>query len=617
MNNEIMAFWARIYPLSDLPRTQQGEVGSHVSQKHVSSGEVLPLDQEVLYIIRHGAMQVLDRDVVIDSLIPGDYFGYEVFFFSRLAGQSAMAVQDATLLTLPGSVFRKLLQHDSADRFFRGKADILRNRARDIHHWRTVSRIDPYLRLTLRDVDMKSPVFVPVEATVVQAAKSMLHMNATTCLVVNDQDILGIATERDILKKVVARDVDPNMVNVRAIMCSPLITVKHDDLLFEAFSKMVRSGIRRLVVMNDKAEVKGIIEERDLLSVKGENPVYLAGEIARAETFSTLGSVFRRLQGMAMRSVGEGIGIFQVGRLISDMNDQILTRVRDLVLAEMGQGAPVPFCLLALGSEGRREQYLATDQDNALIFSWDGQDKTLIFFERFARKFIQALLDLGIPPCAHEVMITNPRWRMSLDQWMDVVDKMIRENDLDSILMTSLLVDMRCVAGDAGLAGKLKSYLFKRVGGSSFILKYMAHAALRFTPPVGFFSAFVVEKSGEHKGEMNIKKGGVFPVTQGVRTLAVEYNILETATEERIKLLRDAGVFSAGLAAGIREAYEFFQTLRVRTQVERVRDGEKPNNFIAPDRLSIIERDRLKDCFKVVNEFQALLQNKYGLHLLT
>jgi CBS domain-containing protein len=359
----------------------------------------------------------------------------------------------------------------------------------------------------------------------------------------------------------------------------------------------------------------GIIEERDLFSVKGENPVYLAGEIASAGTLHALAGVFRRVNQMAIRSLAEGIGVFHVGRLISDMHDQLLIRICDLILMEMGEGPPAPFSFLALGSEGRREQYLATDQDNALVFG--DQEAAESYFERFAGRFSQALLDVGMPPCPHEVMISNPTWRMPISRWLDVVDALIRKADLDGILRISLLMDMRHVTGDGELAGKLKSYLLKRVSRSPFLLKYMARESLRFTPPIGFFNNFVVDKSGERKGEMDIKKGGVFPLTQGVRTLAAEYSILETSTEERIVRLGEEGVFSPGLSAGLREAYGFFQMLRVRVQAERVREGEKPDNYISPGRLSSLEQDRLKECFKIVIDFQSLIHNKYGLRLLT
>jgi CBS domain-containing protein len=445
----------------------------------------------------------------------------------------------------------------------------------------------------------------------------MLRANATSCLVVSKDNPTGIITERDILSKVVARRLDPAETAVESIMSTPLITVRSEDMLFEAFSRMVRSSIRKLVVVDADDRPVGLIEERDLLSVKGENPVHLSGEIASAGSLHSLKGVFERVNRMVIRSVVEGIGIFAVGRLISDMHDQILTRAIGMVLEGMGGAPPSSFSFLALGSEGRREQYLATDQDNALVYDDGNEPSAESFFERFAEAVSRALHEIGIPPCPHGVMVSSPDWRLPLGRWLDMVDEMIRRADLDNILRISLLTDMRHIAGNVELSGRLKAYLFKKVSRSPFLLKYMAREALRFTPPIGFFNNFLVERGGERKGELDIKKGGVFPVTQSVRTLAVEHSILETSTEERINRLGEMGVFSAGLSAGIREAYAFFQTLRVRSQAERIQEGQRPDNYISPERLSSIERERLKECFKVVVDLQSLVHNKYGLRLLT
>jgi len=619
MNQEITDFLAGIYPFSGLPGQVLEKAGSQAIKEQIPTGRILALDQqgrEALYIIMKGSVNIMDGDEAAETLIKGDFFGHEFFFFSSPMGKSAVAVQDSTLIILEKTDFSGILSHDRVNRYFRRKAEIFRSRIQDIQHWRSISRLDPYLRLTLQDVKVRVPVYVQAEATVSEAAKAMLQEKISACLVRQDEDVVGIVTENDILRKIVAMDLDPKVIPVSRIMCSPLITIRSDDLLFQAFSKMVRRGIRRLVIMDSHKEARGIIEERDLLSVKGENPVYLSREISRAGDFGTLKNIFQKAQEMVVRSVSEGIGIFHVGRMISDMHDQIMIRVNDLILAGMEEPAPVSFCIAALGSEGRREQYLATDQDNLLIHAETDHDQSRIFFEKFSGRYIQALLDLGFPPCPNEVMISSSAWRMSIDQWLDTVDEMIHSVDLDGVLKASLMLDMRPVVGDGEQAWTLKSYLVKQLGNSPFMLKYMANEALRFKPPLGFFSHLIVARSGKERGRIDIKKGGVFPVTQGVRTLAAEHGILETSTEKRILRLQDAGVFSAGLAAGIREAYEFFQTLRVRTQVEQVKNDRKPDNLIAPDRLSAMERDRLKDCFKMVMEFQSLLNNKYGLQLL-
>lgn len=361
-------------------------------------------------------------------------------------------------------------------------------------------------------------------------------------------------------------------------------------------------------------------KNRQRLSALGDDPDRLAGDIARAGGISDLARAFDRVQQLAARFMTDAWGhedeIFALGRLVSDLRDRILVRVHGLALAETGP-PPKAFCLLALGSEGRGEQYLATDQDNALVHAGRESNGTADFFEIYARRFVGMLLDLGIPPCPHGVMVSSAQWRMSAAEWDLTVDEMTCGVDEQGILKISVLLDMQPVAGDAELGWKLRRRLFQRVGGHPMLLRYMAREVLRFSPPLGLFNKFVVVKSGANKGCLDVKKGGIFPLIQGIRTLAAEHGILSTFTEDRILGLLKAGTLSARFGERIRDTYGFFLTLRNRSQVEKIATGCKPDNYIAPDVLSPTERSRLRACFEVVSEFQALLSKKYGLHLLT
>lgn len=173
------------------------------------------------------------------------------------------------------------------------------------------------------------------------------------------------------------------------------------------------------------------------------------------------------------------------------------------------------------------------------------------------------------------------------------------------------------VAGDPGPGSRLRRHLLRRIAERPLVLRYLTREAVRFSPPLGLFNKFIVQKSGMNKGGLDVKKGGIFPLTQGVRTLAAEHGVLAASTEERIMGLRAMGALSAGFGARMRDAYAFFHVLRTASQAEKVATGRKPDNFIIPDRLSATEQKRLRACLATVTEFQALLTKKYELHLLT
>lgn len=330
---------------------------------------------------------------------------------------------------------------------------------------------------------------------------------------------------------------------------------------------------------------------------------------------SDLARYVRRLQDLVLSCADRGMDGVGVGRLVANANDRIIARAAVMAEAELGP-PPCGYSLMVLGSEGRREQLLATDQDNALVFA--GPDEpAAAYFESFGRLFLATLIEAGVPPCPHGVTVDNPVWRRSAAAWRDGVSAMTRTVDADAVLHLTQLADARHVHGEASLFESLRELVMRQVRDTPVLLMYMAREALRFPPPLGFFNALAVERNGPAKGALDIKKGGVFPLTQGIKTLALEHGLRETGTLDRLHALRGEGVFSEGMATGMEDALRLFQDLRLHAQAAAVRAGMPPDNFVRPDRLSVAEREKLVDCFKFVAEFQSFLHAKYGLHLIS
>lgn len=352
--------------------------------------------------------------------------------------------------------------------------------------------------------------------------------------------------------------------------------------------------------------------ERSIMSSQHHG---LSIDVAAARTRADLARCVARLRDMVVSCAAGGICAVDVGRLAADVNDAVLGRAAAMAEAESGP-PPCGYSLMVLGSEGRREQLLATDQDNALVFAGQGEPARS-YFESFGGRFVGILAEAGFPPCPHGVTVANPPWRRSAAAWRDGVVSMLRSVDAESVLSLTQLADARHVHGLPCLCDALRGHVFGLVRGTPLMLKYMAREALRFPTPLGFFQRLVVERQGAAKGALDIKKGGVFPLTQGVKTLALEHGLRETGTLERLQGLCLDGVFSHSMAAGIRESYEYFQDLRLQAQAAAVRAGAAPDNFVRPDVLAAAQRERLKSCFRVVNVFLSFLHTKYGLHLIS
>jgi len=530
---------------------------------------------------------------------------------------------------------------------------------------------DPFLRMRAGDIACPAPVFVLMDDTVARAAARMAEAGATAALVQEQAGgpVAGILTERDVLTRVVAAGKDAATLPVGEVMTKGLVTVLPGELLIEAFSRMVAHGVRRLALLDKSGQPLGLLGEGSILAARGESPLALAGEINAATDAPALARVFARLGRLSARCVAEGLGSEPVGRLLSEMHDRIMSRAWGLALEELSAlhgPAPAPHAVLVLGSQARREQYLATDQDLALAYEdAPGADA---WFALLGERLTALLLEAGFPPCPKRIMLDNPSWRRSVRNWQDLALALAdnpavlrdertgerasersseqtsektsdRKNeeigqrvcgnaatraDADAVVRASLLADLRPLPAPPGAAASadpelgrlLRASMTERFSGGTLLLKLMAMEAVRFAPPLGLFRGFSLKKDADGHGSLDVKRGGVFPITQGIKTLALEHRLAETGTLERIRALKELGAFEQPMADGLCEAFSLLQTLRMRAQAEALVQGAPPGNHLRPDALGALEREGLRGAFKLVAALQDLLSAKYALHLL-
>jgi CBS domain-containing protein len=473
-----------------------------------------------------------------------------------------------------------------------------------------MSTDEGFLGLTVGSLTLKAPVFAPPEATVAEAARAMRAADATACLVGSPEAVEGILTERDIVRAVAeGRDLHGPAA---ALMSQGVVSVNRGELASEAFLAMIRHRIRRLAVIDGSGRIGSILEERDLMAARLESPVALAAAIAMAPGAEALAAAYAGLAALVPRWLEQGADVTRAGALAAAVRDQLFSRAAELALAAGPD--PGPLALAALGSEGRREQFLATDQDNALVLG-EGADPTQA--ESFARRLMDILARAGLPPCENGVTADNAPWRMDLPGWEDRLDALGRDLGPDAVLSLSLLADARHVFGTPALTSGLRRALSHAVRQAPRALRYMAREAVRFEPPVTVFGALATRKREPGLGGLDVKRGGIFPLTQGARVLALEYGVEPTDTASRLLGAAEAGALSGDTARTLAQALAFLQELRLRFQAEAVAEGREPDSFVYPERLTRLERSRLKDCLKAVADFQAMLSNKYALHLLT
>jgi CBS domain-containing protein len=274
---------------------------------------------------------------------------------------------------------------------------------------------------------------------------------------------------------------------------------------------------------------------------------------------------------------------------------------------------PVAWAWLGFGSQGRAEQALGADQDNALMLAPDyDESRHGDYFTALAERVCHGLAACGYRLCPGEIMAMNPGWRLSLPRWQETFAAWIDEPTPKALMHSSIFFDMRCIAGDPGLVEALHGDVLRRTADNSIFLACLYSNVMTHTPPLGFFRTFVLERSGEHEDRLDLKGRGIIPIVDIARLYALAAGVPEVNTIERLRALGGRGDLTLRDARALADAYEFISRLRLEHQGEQLKRGEAPDNYLDPGELSALRRDQLKEAFGLVRRSQKALGLKYG-----
>jgi CBS domain-containing protein len=339
-----------------------------------------------------------------------------------------------------------------------------------------------------------------------------------------------------------------------------------------------------------------------------EIPRRASERIRGADSFDALTVAAADEQVLAKSLLVHGMGAEQLTQVVTALNDTLTQRLMDV--AARHHGIAGRWCWIALGSEGRMEQTLATDQDNALILDDGAPDKAR--FIAFADEVNQALDAAGFPFCKGDIMARNPRWCLTLAAWQTVFADWIRNPDPDALLHAAIFFDLRAIAGDGQLAGTLRDWLLERTASSPAFLRALAQNALQATPPIGLLRDFVTDDESDHPGTIDLKKYAVRPLVDAARVWALALKLPQTGTTERLRAAARAGTLPESEAAAVIEALHFIQTQRLRHQhLECPAPGAE--NRINPDALNPLDRRILEESLRQVAKLQQRLKLDYQL----
>lgn len=461
----------------------------------------------------------------------------------------------------------------------------------------------------------RRPITIALDATVREAIRIMDDKRIGS-IIVADADgklPLGIFTLRDLLHRVALPGCTLDLP-IAAVMTAGVITVKPHTTAYQAALIMGRRGLRHLVVVDEAGNLLGIVSQNDLFALQRTGLNDITGSIRGASDIAALQACSRDIRSLAATLLGQGVAADQLTHLISTLNDLLTLRIIELTHDEYDL-PQVKWCWVALGSEGRYEQTLSTDQDNGIIFDPDGGDvealrKSLL---PFAESVNRKLDSCGFPLCKGGIMAGNPEWCLSLEEWRGKFARWIQTPEPKALLNASIFFDFRPLYGDEDLSHSLRQWLHGATGKATLFLRLMTENALQCQPPLGLIRDFVYENNKDFPHTIDLKMHGARPFVDAARIFALANGVTVTSTAQRLRGAAEAGSFGADVEAMI-DGFYFIQQLRLRRQ-QALQAGQDDAgaNRIDPDELNELDRLILKEAFKQARKLQDKLKLDYRL----
>ncbi|MEQ6916985.1 putative nucleotidyltransferase substrate binding domain-containing protein [Halomonas aquatica] len=560
---------------------------------------------ENVFLIHKGEVAELDPTLPgaqshIGHYTAGDLFGA----ISILNGKSRYrfrAEQECLCYLLPKGLFKQLCKaYPAFAEFFRQR---LAEKTRLLAEHRAEGGVTMAGFMLARVSECMRPPLVVEATTSIAEAVHTLNDSHADSLLVKGENGPGMVTKTDLLNALVLQGLAQESP-VKAVAHFELVTATPEKYLFEVLVQMTRFKVERVVVM-EQEQPCGVVELTDVLSYFSSRSYVVSLQVEQANSLETLAAASRRTPELVNALMAQGVKLRFAMGLLAAINGRIMNKAWEFLIDERYHRDS---CMIVMGSEGRGEQILKTDQDNGLILSDDLEWPDC---QEQMQRLTETLIELGYPPCPGNIMVSNPQWVGTETQWRGRIAHWAASRDGESLMHLAIMLDAHAVAGNAALLERLREELFERCSRDEILLSYFARAALRFSTPLTLFGSLKKPQHG-----VDIKKGGIFPIVHGVRTLALERGIKATSTLDRLEALVVDGRLDERFAEDLGEALSLFTEMRLRQQLERLEDPDgrrqEPDRVVVQE-LSSLERDLLREALHIVKEFKQRLSHRFHL----
>ncbi len=574
------------------------------------------------YIVKDGAIGVFTvNNALVDECDEGDIFGLRAFMRQDNYLLSARAIEESIIYSISATLFDKYMTTNKEASKYIMKTLVSNYRNNEDSHTK-LSKLEPLSSDHLPDLSeeqtadySKNPITCTPETSIKEAALLMTSKRVGSIVITKKNKPKGIITDKDLRTKI-ATGLFLIDDKVTKIMSAPVITYPENITVAEAQIAMITHKITHLCITKDgtsNSELTGILSEHDIIVIRENNASGLIKEVKRSKSIGDLKQIRQRAQKLLIRYIDQQIPITFASKIITAINHTIIEKIIEKAIESQEKQPPVKFAWLAIGSQGREEQLLLTDQDNAIVFedvSEENYQATQDYFLKLSNIISNDLNTVGYEFCPSDMMATNPKWCLSISQWKQQFQRWITVPDEDNLMLCTIFFDFEMMYGDFDLVNTMSDSIYKSINSHEIFLNYLGVNALKNPPPLSFFRQFLVEQSGEHKDQFDIKARAMMPLVDAARLLTLSNGVkTHNNTIMRFQKLAELEPQNKDIYLECIEAFKNLLLFRTKQGLKHNDSGR----FIVLESLTKPNRLELKNCFKVIKDIQELILVRFNL----
>ncbi|WP_067221349.1 DUF294 nucleotidyltransferase-like domain-containing protein [Marinomonas gallaica] len=610
---EVLKFIDSTPPFSGLTSVQQKQLLGGVELTYVRQGEKLNLEgtRATLHLIRRGACEIRSaKGGLVDKLADGDCFGVSSVLEQNPDGLQVVVLEDSLIYRFQKEGFQTLLQENEEFALF--FAHTRSSRLRKLSRAHATDLATPVLQLStsISQIMARNLITASVTDTVQQAASVMTDARVSSILVLEKDRLVGIVTDRDLRSRVLAVGASANLPLCDVMTHAPA-SIDPRSLVMHAQTLMSEKNIHHLPVVESDHTPVGMITAADLLRHQELSPLLLINQINRQTDITSLREVCQQLTNLIVNLILTDMKTTDIGSVIAAISDSLTRRIIELGIERYGT-APFAFQFLVFGSQARKDQSLGSDQDNGMMLSQEPTPEQAEYFAKLAQFICDGLAQCGIRSCPGDIMASNKKWRLTQEGWKKAFANWVEASSPSSLLNASIFFDIRCVYGDENGVTELIQDMQSRVAKTSLFLATLTRTATASKPPIGFFRNFLLESSGEHKHQLDLKHQGLALINDLARIYGLGCKRYHVATKDRLEQAAREKLMGLDIARNLMDAWDGLNELRLQAQRQHWQTTGEPSAYLDPTELSSLERKHLKSTFAIIADGQSAALQRFA-----